>query len=137
MRCASDAADAVCVARGGVGSGCRATSDCASSLECLEGVCTRACRTSDDCVLPDADNPLASGHCDIELARCRPLLPNGALCTSAEECVGGACLRPFPDPRDPSRCGSPRAVGDPCFRDDECASRRCERSVFGGICAPP
>lgn len=134
MRCTSEAADAVCVARGGVGSGCRVAGDCVAPLECFEGTCTRTCASSDDCALRATDNALASGYCEPAEGRCRPLLPGGAPCDRAEQCVDGACLRPFPDPRDTSRCGAPRALGDPCFRDEECVSRRCASFGFGGIC---
>jgi hypothetical protein len=137
MRCGSDDADAVCVARGGVGAGCREGSDCLEGFECRDGECTRDCTTSEDCRASGAQNPLADGFCDLELAHCRRLLPRDAVCVLDEECVTGSCLFPALDPRGARRCGVPRPVGSPCGRDEDCASGRCRPGGLGvQVCAP-
>lgn len=133
--CASSDADAACVARGGVGSGCRSDGpgpddECADGLECRGGLCTRPCFDPMGCYLADdGGNPLANGFCDFGSGLCERLLDRGALCAFDAECATGLCAPPIPTAE--SRCDVPRGPTRFCSRDEECLSGRCLGSPMG------
>lgn len=128
--CSSEGADGVCVARGGVGSGCRSDGpgpddECAEGLECRGGLCTRACEDTSACVLADTgQNPLANGFCDGASGLCLRLSPESSTCADDAECVTGLCASP-PLLTGEDRCRRPRRVNTPCERNAECLSGTC------------
>lgn len=133
--CSGDDASAICVARGGVGSGCRSEgtgpdAECADGLECREGLCTRPCASDADCVLASAtQNDLASGYCDPDSGLCRRRLDLGALCDLDAECTTGLCAPPLPTAE--FRCDRQRRPSQLCTRDAECLSGRCVGGRMG------
>jgi hypothetical protein len=138
--CSGDDASAVCVPRGGVGTGCApdvAAADpdpleddeCMPGLLCREGQCTRPCVSHGDCVVdPTGRAPLANGYCD-DAGFCRRLLDQSSRCEFDDECVTGLCAQPVELAG--YRCQTPRRPGSPCRRDAECLSGACAGGRFG------
>lgn len=128
FHCSAEGSDGLCVAAGGVGSGCRSallSADCASGLECLQGICTRACEDPLDCVVDDGiTQPLATGYCSSESGLCASRRIEGALCAFDAECTTNLCAPPALLVGD-YRCARPRRPTSPCVRDAECISGRC------------
>jgi hypothetical protein len=139
FQCESAELYAPCVARGGVGSGCLAQQpgpddECAEGLECREGVCTRPCVESWECLLrDDGGNRLANGFCDAESGLCAPLLERGERCELDDACVTKLCAPPSLTGGEPV-CAEPRGPSVPCARDAECRSGSCRVTVLLGLC---
>ncbi|MBN8614970.1 MAG: hypothetical protein J0L92_30505 [Deltaproteobacteria bacterium] len=136
FECAPADVEDVCVARGGVGSGCRRAEgleltehtqddECGEDLECRGGLCTRQCVVNEDCRAQGGEtNPLANGYCNQSTGYCAPVLDLDAICESDEECSTGLCAPPV-SPFGAYRCDNPRRPSEFCTRDVECISRRC------------
>ena len=62
--------------------------------------------------------PFGGGTC-MEGTGCVVGQPDGTACTMAIECTSGACYH------DTSTCGAPRATGEACLVDSDCATQNC------------
>jgi hypothetical protein len=88
----------------------------------------------------------AGAACAIELecesltcgaTTCEAKRPDGAACSNDENCVSGACSRPW---NGTGTCGPPLPDGAACYTDAGCASGTCVfRSLhsFAPACGPP
>ena len=143
-----------CVAKKADGVGCTRASQCAGgacNVRCytpnskdlgescnLDGECSRGqCSAAGWGVTPGKCVCTVNSHCDddeycnkgvagIGTNTCKPLLPDGAVCTKAHMCEGGACN---------VRCYTPnsKSMGQSCNVSAECEKGKCSGTGWGAV----
>lgn len=107
---------------GGAGDPCGEGLDCSSGV-CLDGECSRTCRTNSECA--------SSQRCDPQGGYCvGPGKKLGQTCATADECVGGECVA---GTENGSVCSRPCGSGDPACPD----SWFCQAISGRQVCTPP
>lgn len=127
---------------------------CPGDLFCLSGFCHSGCRDGETmgtgasrqlCVdaefraCAELDDVAQCDVCGCEAfgggvcldgMGCTILVDAGGSCTVDAVCADGVCYQ------DTSTCGAPRAIGEPCIADAECASSNCgaDGSGVAGVC---
>ncbi len=108
------------------GGACAHASDCAGGFCIGSGVCTSMCSSQKDCTAAGVTCQ-GAGDASLLLGACKPnsmtpaLLPNGASCSSAQQCQSGFCDLLAPSP----------TCSPVCSTDDDCAqSQECNVTLY-------
>jgi hypothetical protein len=146
LRCADFGIVGVCALRAAEGKSCFSDDECASGLVCnyAEGLCRPGALSGETCAYADPTNPIPG----TETVRCADGLscdPVAFVCAGGFCSPGSPCFDTFADSDCPetfycvgnfftqATCQLPGAVGNPCSKDDDCASAFCD--PFDEVCA--
>ncbi len=108
---------------GATGPGTVATGTCDDGLACdsVKHLCLPPAESGEDCTRACAKGLVCTyfeGY-----SRCMPLPKDGERCNG--QCAGSArCILGV--------CGAPRAIGEPCSNQNDCASTYCSYSMYAG-----
>lgn len=140
-----------------IGSLCEVDAECAYGSACFDGECTATVGSGEACSQQTSPLCKVTGEtCHTASGVCEPGQPVGGACTDAWDCAAGTCAEGHcvdlrakagepcgaygcqspaycDGERLPYMCVAPKADGELCRSDDECASQWCD---FGtGTCS--
>ena len=82
----------VCEAKKAIGESCSSyTVRCVDGAYCEGGVCTAQHPAGGECSSSYSDECVETAYCDDDANQCKEKLPDGAACTSYEQCLSNSC----------------------------------------------